>query len=220
MVSGVGPTRTIGVFALQGDFARHAEAWQNLGVPVREVRRATDLEGLAALSLPGGESTTMLRLLAVTGMRDAFGAALARLPVFATCAGAILVGRDAERLPAPPFGLLDAGIARNAYGTQLDSFEAVLDAPVLGEGATFRGVFIRAPRFLKLGPGVEPIARHGTEVVAVRQGAIVAFAFHPELTDDLRFHSWFLDTIVASHPLAATSAAPASVSAATRPVVA
>lgn len=219
-MSRVDPVRPIGVFALQGDFVRHAEAWRKLGVPVREVRRAADLEGLAALSLPGGESTTMLRLLAVTGLRDAFGAALARLPVFATCAGAILVGKDAERLPAPPFGLLDAGIARNAYGTQLDSFEAVLDAPVLGEGATFRGVFIRAPRFLRLGPGVETIARHGAEAVAVRQGAIAAFAFHPELTDDLRFHTWFLDTIVATHPADAATAAPPSAPASTRPVVA
>ncbi len=220
MVSDLEPARTIGVFALQGDFARHAEAWRKLGVPVREVRRAADLDGLAALSLPGGESTTMLRLLAVTGLRDALGAALARLPVFATCAGAILVGRDAERLPAPPFGLLDAGIARNAYGTQLDSFEATLDAPVLGEGATFRGVFIRAPRFLDLGPGVQTIARHGGETVAVRQGAIAAFAFHPELTDDLRFHAWFLATIVAAHPVD-PAATPASVpTTATRPVVA
>jgi len=189
----------IGVFALQGDFAKHADAWSRAGRAVRLVRRASDLEGLAALSLPGGESTTMLRLLGVTGLRDAFGAALARLPVFATCAGAILVGRDAERLPAPPFAVLDAGIARNAYGTQLDSFEAELDAPALGEGAKFRGVFIRAPRFLDLGPGVTPLARHGGEIVAVRQGAIAAFAFHPELTDDLRFHRWFLEEMVAGY---------------------
>ena len=207
-MSGVTQDRPIGVFALQGDFARHCEAWRALGVPVREVRRPADLDGLAALSLPGGESTTMLRLLGVTGLRDAFGAALARLPVFATCAGAILVGKDATGLPAPPFGVLDAGIARNAYGTQLDSFEADLEAPVLGPGATFRGVFIRAPRFLKLGPGVETIARHGGETVAVRQGAIAAFAFHPELTDDLAFHRWFLATIVATHPVEAKAAAP------------
>ncbi len=116
-MSRVTEPKPIGVFALQGDFARHAEAWRRLGLPVRAVRRAADLEGLAALSLPGGESTTMLRLLRVTGLYEAFGAALSRLPVFATCAGAILVGKDGERLPAPPFGVLDAGIARNAYGT-------------------------------------------------------------------------------------------------------
>lgn len=210
--------RPIGVFALQGDYARHAEAWRKLGIPVREVRRAADLAGLAALSLPGGESTTMLRLLGVTGLREAFGAALSRLPVFATCAGAILVGKDAERLPAAPFGVLDAGLARNAYGTQVDSFEADLDAPVLGPGATFRGVFIRAPRFLRLGAGVETIARHGGEAVAVRQGPIVAFAFHPELTDDLRFHRWFLDAIVAPH--AAAAARTMTPTTASRPAVA
>jgi len=203
-VTRVTAERPIGVFALQGDYARHAEAWRRCGVAVREVRRAADLEGLAALSLPGGESTTMLRLLGVTGLYAAFGEALSRLPVFATCAGAILVGKDGERLPAPPFGVLDAGIARNAYGTQVDSFEADLDAPVLGDGAGFRGVFIRAPRFLRLGPGVETIARHGEEAVAVRQGPVVAFAFHPELTDDLRFHRWFLDAVVAPHAAAAS----------------
>lgn len=195
---------TIGVFALQGDFAQHAAAWRRAGAVPREVRGPADLAGLDALSLPGGESTTMLRLLGVTGFRAAFGEALARLPVFATCAGAILLGKEAERLPAPPFGLIDMAVARNAYGTQIDSFEADVDAPALGAGATFRGVFIRAPRFLRVGSGVEVVARHDGEVVAVRQGARVAFAFHPELTDDARFHHWFLDTVVAPARAAAT----------------
>ena len=190
------PAGVIGVFALQGDFARHVAAWRRLGVATREVRTAADLDGLSALSLPGGESTTMLRLLGVTGLRVAFAGALSRLPVFATCAGAILVGDEAERLPAPPFGIIDMAVARNAYGRQIDSFEATIEAPVLGAAATFHGVFIRAPRFMRLGPGVEVLARHQGEPVAVRQGRCVALAFHPELTDDLRFHRWFLDTIV------------------------
>jgi 5'-phosphate synthase pdxT subunit len=193
MSSPVGP---IGVFALQGDFAKHVAAWQRAGAATREVRTAADLAGLAALSLPGGESTTMLRLLGVTGLRSAFGEALSRLPVFATCAGAILVGTGSERLPAAPFGIIDVAVARNAYGRQIDSFEAAVAAPVLGPGATFPGVFIRAPRFLRLGPGVEVLARHEGEPVAVRQGLCAALAFHPELTDDLRFHHWFLETIV------------------------
>ena len=187
----------IGVFALQGDFAAHAFAWRRAGVEAREVRGPADLEGIVALSLPGGESTTMLRLLAVTGFRAAFGAALERLPVFATCAGAILAGKEAERLPAAPFGIVDVAVARNAYGRQVDSFEAELAAPALGDGATFRGVFIRAPRFLRIGPGVEVLATHEGEPVALRQGRRALFAFHPELTDDLRFHRWFLDTVVA-----------------------
>jgi 5'-phosphate synthase pdxT subunit len=186
----------IGVFALQGDFAAHAAAWRRLGVGVREVRAAADLDGIDALSLPGGESTTMLRLLAVTGLRGAFEAAVDGLPVFATCAGAILLGHGGEHLPAPPLGRLDVTVSRNAYGRQVDSFEADLDAPVLGPGATFRGVFIRAPRFTRVGPGVEVLARRGDEPVAVRQGDLVALAFHPELTDDPRLHRWFLDAIV------------------------
>jgi pyridoxal 5'-phosphate synthase pdxT subunit len=187
----------IGVFALQGDFAQHVAAWRRTGVAVREVRVAADLEDLDALSLPGGESTTMLRLLEVTGLRPAFEEAVLRLPVFATCAGAILLGHGGERLPAPPFGRIDVAVLRNAYGRQVDSFEADVTAPVLGPGAVFHGVFIRAPRFGLLGPGVEVLARHGEEPVAVRSGTAVAFAFHPELTDDPRLHRWFLDAVVA-----------------------
>ncbi len=191
-----GSRSTIGVLALQGDFAAHVAAWRSTGATARELRSAADLEGIDALSLPGGESTTMLRLLAVTGLRPAFEAALARLPVFATCAGAILLGHGGERLPAPPFWRLDLAVARNAYGRQVDSFEADLEVPVLGPGATFRGVFIRAPRFTRLGAGVETIAARQGEPVGVRAGSAVALAFHPELTDDLRLHHWFLDTIV------------------------
>ena len=191
-----GTPPVIGVFALQGDFAAHLAAWRRLGATAREVRTARDLDGVDALSLPGGESTTMLRLLGVTGLRDAFAAAVAERPVFATCAGAILLGHGGERLPAPPFGVVDVTVARNAYGRQVDSFEADLDAPVLGAGATFRGVFIRAPRFTRTGPGVEVLVRHGDEPVAVRQGDAVALAFHPELTDDPRLHRWFLDAVV------------------------
>ena len=156
----------------------------------------TDLDGVDALSLPGGESTTMLRLLGVTGLRPAFERAIGELPVFATCAGAILLGHGGERLPAPPFGRIDVSVARNAYGRQVDSFEADLDAPVLGPGTTFRGVFIRAPRFTRLGPGVTTLVTRDGEPVGVAQGSAVALAFHPELTDDLRLHRWFLAHVV------------------------
>ncbi|MEO6463201.1 MAG: pyridoxal 5'-phosphate synthase glutaminase subunit PdxT [Candidatus Eisenbacteria bacterium] len=195
--------KRIGVFALQGDFAAHVAAWGRAGAAAHEVRTAADLEGIDALSLPGGESTTMLRLLEVTGLRPAFGEAIARLPVFATCAGAILLGHGGAHLPAPPFARLDLAVERNAYGRQVDSFEADLDAPVLGPGATFRGVFIRAPRFTRLGTGLETLVSHAGEPVGVRDGSAVALAFHPELTDDLRLHHWFLDTVVASSSRAA-----------------
>jgi 5'-phosphate synthase pdxT subunit len=194
--------KTIGVLALQGDFARHAEAWTRAGAIAREVRTAEAFEGLDALSMPGGESTTMLRLLGVTGLRPALERAVARLPVFATCAGAILLARQAERLPAPTLGAIDFDVLRNAYGTQVDSFEADVEVPVLGDGggdgSAFRGVFIRAPRFGRLGPGVETIARLGDEAVGVRQGRLVALAFHPELTDDARLHRWFLERVVSA----------------------
>jgi pyridoxal 5'-phosphate synthase glutaminase subunit Pdx2 len=136
----------VGVFALQGDFARHRTAWERAGADTREVRTAADLLGLDALSLPGGESTTMLRLLDVTGLLVPFGEALRRLPVFATCAGAILLGRGATRLPVPPFATMDLDVERNAYGRQIDSFEAELEAPALGPGERVTGVFIRAPQ--------------------------------------------------------------------------
>jgi len=186
----------VGVFALQGDFARQEEAWQRAGARTREVRTAADFQGLDALSLPGGESTTMLRLLGVLGLRGAFEDALARLPVFATCAGAILLGKGATRLPAPPFGTIDVDVERNAYGRQVDSFEATVDAPAFGGDAPVTGVFIRAPRFTRVGPGVEVIARHGAEPVGVRDGRHVALAFHPELTDDARPMRYFLRTVL------------------------
>ena len=193
---GDGAAPRVGVFALQGDFSRHAAAWERAGAPVREVRTAADFDGIDALSLPGGESTTMLRLLGVTGLRPRFEAAVAALPVFATCAGAILLGKRGERLPAPPLGVLDVDVARNAYGTQVDSFEAELECEALGPGATFPGVFIRAPRFTRVGPGVEVVASHRGEPVGVRQGPLVALAFHPELTNDARLHRWFLERVV------------------------
>ena len=195
----------VGVFALQGDFARHAEAWELAGARTREVRTASDFDGLDALSLPGGESTTMLRLLGVTGLRPRFEAAVAALPVFATCAGAILLGKGGERLPAPPLGVLDADVSRNAYGRQVDSFEDALDCPVLGSGAKVSGMFIRAPRFTRVGQGVEVIASRKGEAVGVRQGRLVALAFHPELTDDRRLLRWFLGTVVAPARRAATT---------------
>lgn len=186
---------TVGVFALQGDFERHAAAWRRAGAAVREVRTRVDFDGLDALSMPGGESTTMLRLLGVLGLRGELENAVRTLPVFATCAGAILLGEGGEHLPAAPLGVLDVTVARNAYGRQVDSFEADVDCPVLG--GPVRGVFIRAPRFTRLGKGVETIATHDGEPVGVRQGRLVALAFHPELTDDPRLFRWFLDQVAA-----------------------
>lgn len=163
----------VGVLALQGAFAEHVQRLRAFGVEAREVRTEADVAGLHGLVLPGGESTAQRRL-----MSDALAARLDALvadglPVLATCAGVILA---ADR------GWLDVDVARNAYGRQLHSAEAVAD-----DGTPL--VLIRAPRITRVGPSVEILARLGDDPVLVRQGAIVAATFHPELTDDLRVHA-------------------------------
>ena len=180
-----------GVLALQGGFAAHAHALRDLDVPVREVRRTEELDGLAGLVIPGGESTTLLNL-----MRDEpWFESLGRFHdeggvVLGTCAGAILLAREV-RPRQESLALLDAVIERNAYGRQVDSFEAVVDAPALG--GPLEGVFIRAPRFVALWPEVEVIARHEGEPVVVRQDRVLAATFHPELTRSRALHRFAVD---------------------------
>jgi 5'-phosphate synthase pdxT subunit len=167
-----------GVLALQGDFAAHAAA---LG-GAREVRTAADVDACDVLVLPGGESTTLLRLLAGSGIEDAVRRLHARGGVlFGTCAGAILLARRVSNPAQPSWGLLDADVQRNAYGRQRESFEAVLTPP-------HPAVFIRAPRFTRLGPGVEVLARLGDDPVLVREGRVFAATYHPEMTDDRSVH--------------------------------
>jgi len=180
-----------GVLALQGDFAAHAAAFRDLGVPVREVRRVAELSGLAGLVIPGGESTTLLNL-----MRDEpWFEALHRLHesgavVAGTCAGAILLSREV-RPRQPSFALLDAVIERNAFGRQVDSFEARVETtPALG--GSVDAVFIRAPRFLALFPDVKVLGRCRGEPVLVQQGRVVAATFHPELTRSRALHRYLV----------------------------
>lgn len=195
----------IGILALQGDFAAHARMLCPLGANCREVRTPADISGIQALVMPGGESTTMSLLLDSTGLREPL-AALIRggLPVLATCAGVILLARELCRddgsIPVETMGLLDAVVCRNAYGRQVNSFEADLtvDWPALNsaeDGREFHGVFIRAPRIAEYGSGVKPVARLEEEVVAIRQGPILATAFHPELSGDPRLHAALLEMI-------------------------
>jgi 5'-phosphate synthase pdxT subunit len=132
----------------------------------------------------------MLRLLDATALRAPLEAFVRTRPVLGTCAGVILLSREAGTLPAPPLAALDVDVERNAYGRQIDSFSDAIDAPVVG--AAFQGVFIRAPRIRRVGEGVEVIARRGGEPVGVRAGHVVGLCFHPELTPDTRFHRWFL----------------------------
>ena len=200
----------VGVLSLQGDFACHRASLEALGAKPVRVTLPRDLEGLEALVLPGGESTTMLRLIEATGLRAPLVAFVAERPVLGTCAGVILLGRESQGLPSPPFGVLDVGVERNAYGRQIDSFSEALETPLWGGG--YHGVFIRAPRIRRVGPGVEVVARRagGGEVVAVRQGRLAGLTFHPELTTDLRFHRWFLETVAGLPLPSARSAAAVS----------
>jgi 5'-phosphate synthase pdxT subunit len=189
----------VGVLALQGGFEAHLEALARAGASGRAVRRVAELSGLDALLLPGGESTTLLNLMADEPWLDALRAFHADGgALFGTCAGAILLAREVRGPAQPSLGVLDAVVERNAYGRQVDSFEAALDAPALG--GTVSGVFIRAPRFRALGPGVEVLASRGGEPVLVRQGRVWAATFHPELTEDAAVHAAFLAAVRAPTP--------------------
>jgi len=183
--------RVIGVLALQGDFEAHGAALARLGVDSRPVRTAEEVRASAGLVLPGGESTTMWKLMEGTGIAEAIVAVARRGdPLFVTCAGAILAAR---RLTSPDrngLGLLDATAVRNAYGRQLDSAVVTLtdlDRSVLGS-EPLEAVFIRAPKLADLGPGVEVLARRNGDPVLVRDGNLVAATFHPELADDVRVY--------------------------------
>jgi pyridoxal 5'-phosphate synthase pdxT subunit len=200
----------VGVLALQGDFERHAAALEALGATVKRVALGRDLAGLDALVLPGGESTTMLRLMAANGLRAQLETFVRERPCLGTCAGVILLGVEAGGLPAPPLGALDVSVERNAYGRQIDSFSAPISSTVLA--GEFPGIFIRAPRIRRVAESVDVIARRSGgpdagEPVGVRSGRTVGLCFHPELTSDLRFHRWFLTEVAG---LALPEAAPAS----------
>jgi pyridoxal 5'-phosphate synthase pdxT subunit len=190
-----------GVLCLQGSsephLARLAElhALGELATPPREVRQRRDLAGLTHLILPGGESTTIRHLLDLFGMTEEIVARhrAGTLRLFGTCAGAILLGQDDGTRPQR-LALIDATVARNAYGRQVDSFSAplTLAAGTSGDAPPFHGVFIRAPRFTRIGAGVRVLARRGDEPVLLESDGVMAATFHPELTDDLRIHRRFL----------------------------
>ena len=188
----------VGVLAVQGDVPEHRAALERLPNPpkVVAVRSPTDLEKVDALVLPGGESTTIAHLLQKTGLWGALHRRLASgFPVLATCAGLIVLAREIEPSPGgrdpPTLGVLDVLVRRNDYGRQRESFEGPVSVTGLPE-PPFPGVFIRAPRILKVGTGARTIAKRGTEVVGVRSGNVVGLTFHPELAVDPRLHAWFL----------------------------
>jgi 5'-phosphate synthase pdxT subunit len=186
----------IGVLAVQGAFAEHIKLLETLGVEAAAVRLPEELEGVAGLIISGGESTTISHLMSAYDlMKEITGLAREGMPVFGTCAGLILMARQISGNTAKSLGLMDITVRRNAFGRQVDSFETELEIPVLGK-KLFPGVFIRAPKIEEYADGVEVLGRlaDGT-IVAARQRKLVVTAFHPELTEDLRFHRYFLDIV-------------------------
>ncbi|MGI0068372.1 MAG: pyridoxal 5'-phosphate synthase glutaminase subunit PdxT [Thermoplasmata archaeon] len=186
----------VGVLALQGDVPEQTRAISRLGTEAREVRRPSDLERLAGLLMPGGESTTMSELLDQSGLREPLAARIrSGLPILATCAGLILLARELEasaggRDPRS-LAILDVRVRRNDFGRQRESFEAPVRVEGLG-GKPFPGVFIRSPRILSVGRGAHPFAWRGNEVVGARAANVWGLTFHPELTNDPRVHRAFL----------------------------
>ena len=186
---------TVGVLALQGDFSEHEAILRKLDAEVREVRLPADLEGLDCLIIPGGESTTITRLMAMYGLLEPLRAFAAHRPVWGTCAGMIVMAKHATDLDQETLGLMDVVVVRNAFGRQVDSFEADLQIEEI-PGEPYHAVFIRAPLIKDAGPGVKVLARiEGRGIVAARQGHLLATSFHPELTDDPRMHRYFLSFV-------------------------
>jgi pyridoxal 5'-phosphate synthase pdxT subunit len=190
-------TPTVGVLALQGAFASHQRRLAELGARTRQVRTPRDLAEVDALVMPGGESTTMSKLLETSGLFEPLAERLANgLPVFGTCAGMILLATDVldGRPDQRSFGAFDVTVRRNGYGRQVDSFEADLDVAGV-TGGPFHGVFIRAPKVERIGEGVARLASHEGVPVLLSAGASMVAAFHPELTADARLHEQFLSLV-------------------------
>ncbi len=191
-----GPDRLVGVLALQGAFVAHQRALEDAGATTRQVRQPADLAGVDGLVIPGGESTTMSKLLSSSGLFDDVKALLSDgLPVLGTCAGMILLA--SEVLDGRPdqlsFGAIDISVQRNGYGRQVDSFETDLD--VVGFDHPFHAVFIRAPKVVSIGANVEVLAEYDGVPVVARQGQVMVASFHPELTHDARLHARFLQEV-------------------------
>jgi 5'-phosphate synthase pdxT subunit len=194
-----GRTLVVGLLALQGDFEAHAKTLRSLGAEPREVRVPADMEGLDALVIPGGESTTIGKQIESSGLEAALRAHHeAGRPILGTCAGLIVC--DAEHL-----GFIDAVARRNAFGRQLQSFEAELEVEGAGD-EPLRALFIRAPWVESHGDGVEVLASYEGHPVAIREGSVLACAFHPELTDDPRFHAIFMAMTTAARERAGEEA--------------
>ncbi|MGI8552916.1 MAG: pyridoxal 5'-phosphate synthase glutaminase subunit PdxT [Dehalococcoidia bacterium] len=183
---------TIGVLALQGDFAEHVQRLSEAGAEPCEIRLPDQLDGIDGLIIPGGESTTIARLLDAYGLLEPLQRLAGEgMPIWGTCAGAIILAQRAPGLDRPNIGAMDIGVERNAFGRQIDSFETDLSVPALGD-EPFHAVFIRAPLITDVGPEVRVLARlEDGRIVAAESKTLLATSFHPELTADNRFHRRF-----------------------------
>lgn len=181
--------KTVGVLALQGDFEAHRKAIERAGAQAQEVRTAAELDRCDGLILPGGESTTMLKLLEVENLVEPLRRFAETKPIFGTCAGAILLARQVTHPAQPSLNLMDIAVERNGYGRQIDS--RIAKVPLNGNGE-FEAVFIRAPIIRSVGVGVRVLAEYQGDPVWVEQGRHMVTTFHPELTEDSRFHSHFI----------------------------
>ena len=186
----------VGVLAIQGDFAEHIATLKGLGVEACEIRLPHQLDAVEGLIIPGGESTTLSRLMTLYALREPIAAMAAKgKALWGTCAGMIMMALEITEEDPVPLGIMDIGVHRNAYGRQVDSFEQDVPVPCFGE-TPFHGVFIRAPMINRLGEGVEVLASlPGGEPVAIQQGNLMATSFHPELTEDPRFPRHFLELV-------------------------
>ncbi|MEN6521858.1 MAG: pyridoxal 5'-phosphate synthase glutaminase subunit PdxT [Armatimonadota bacterium] len=191
----------VGVLALQGDFAKHIESLERLGVHAASVRTPEEINKLDGLIIPGGESTTVGKLMTRFGVDKAIIKRVSEgMCVFGTCTGMILLARNIEGSEQPRLGLMDITVRRNAFGRQVDSFETDLDIPAVDK-EPFHAIFIRAPFAISAGSGVKVLAKVDDErLVFMHEGNCLAAAFHPELTDDTRIHRYFLDMAASVRP--------------------
>ena len=185
----------IGILGLQGDYAAHGKMLDALGVDSRVIKKTEQLAAIDSLIFPGGESTTLLKLMDSWGWWDPLGDFAAQKPIFGTCAGMILLAKSVSNPPQQSLGLIDIDVERNSYGRQVDSFEGMGTFGVNGQTRDMPMIFIRAPRIARLGEGVETLAECRGDVVLARQNNILVASFHPELSNDLAVHRYFVGMI-------------------------
>ena len=188
--------KKIGILAIQGDFEKHGLLLSKLGVEVSEVRTEEEIQSTDALIIPGGESTTFLKLFQEFNLGDAIKDYAKNRPIMGTCAGLIILAKEANPLPYKPLGLIDIVVSRNAYGRQRESFVDDINLSLNGKEQKFPGVFIRAPKISKIGNTVNVLARHKNDIVLASTKNILVATFHPELTDNTKIHDFFIKNFI------------------------